>query len=297
MSTFKSGFVSIMGRPNVGKSTLLNAMLGEKIAIVSNKPQTTRINVQGILNRPDSQIVFIDTPGYHSARDSINKMMVQQAVDSVEMVDIILLMVQPDEKKDGREFKNLVEILKGVNCKVFLLINKVDNYSKEDTFKAAEKFFPELDFAEVVPLSALRDKNVDTLVELIEKHLPEGEQMFDREEITTLPEKLLISEYIREQVFERLREEIPYNVMVETEKVEDVSEDRMEISASIIVNRESHKGMVIGKQGSMLKEIGTSARKNLEHFFGVKIHLQLWVKVRGDWQSNSEYLRIQGLSE
>jgi GTP-binding protein Era len=291
---YKSGFVSILGRPNVGKSTLINKIIGEKIAIVSNKPQTTRTNLQGIKTGEDHQIVFIDTPGYHKAKDTLNRLMVQQAADSVDMADILILMVQVDEHM-GPELKNLVKVLEGSKAKKILVINKLDIFKKEKAFLLAERLFPVLDFVEVVPISARKGTNVDLLVDLVVKHLPEGMQMFDADEITTMPEKLLIAEYIREQVFEQLEEELPYKIVVETEKVVDTEDGRMEIDASIIVERDSHKGMVIGKQGSRLKEIGTKARLNLEKFFGVKIHLALWVKIRNDWGSKDDFLRIQGL--
>ncbi|GAB1534726.1 GTPase Era [Geovibrio sp. ADMFC3] len=291
---YKSGFVSILGRPNVGKSTLINSLIGEKIAIVSNKPQTTRTNIQGIKTGEDYQIVFIDTPGYHKAKDTLNRLMVQQAADSIDMADILFLMVQADEYI-GPEFKNLVKILEASKAKKFLVINKLDIFKKEKAVLLAEKLFPVLDFAEVVPISARKGTNVDLLLELVVKHLPEGMPMFDSEEITTVPEKMLIAEYVREQVFEQLQDELPYRIVVETESVEDTDDGRMEISASIIVERESHKGMVIGKQGARLKEIGTKARLNLEKFFGVKIHLALWVKIRNDWADKDEFLRIQGL--
>jgi GTP-binding protein Era len=292
--TFKSGFVSILGRPNVGKSTLTNRLIGEKIAIVSGKPQTTRTNIKGIKTGEDYQIVFIDTPGYHKAKDNLNRLMVQQAADSIDMADVIFLMVQADEHV-GPEFKNLVKILEASKAVKFLIINKLDIFSKEKAFLLAEKLFPVLDFAEVVPISAKTGKNVDLLMELTAKYLPEGEMMYDPEEITTMPEKLLIAEYIREQVFEQMQDELPYKIVVETEKVEDTEDGRMEITASIIVDRESHKGMVIGKQGARLKEIGTKARINLENFFGVKVYLDLWVKIRNDWSDKNEFLRIQGL--
>lgn len=292
--TYKSGFVSIIGRPNVGKSTLINRLIGEKIAIVSNKPQTTRTNIHGIKTGEDYQIAFIDTPGYHKAKDTINRLMVQKAADSIDMADVIFLMVQADEHI-GPEFRNLLDVLEASKAKKILVINKLDIFKKEKAFLLAEKLFPMLEFAEVVPVSARTGKNVDLLVELAVKHLPEGEAMFDLEEITTQPEKMLIAEYVREQIFEQLHDELPYHIMVETEKIEDTEDGRMEIHAAIIVDRESHKGMVIGRQGAKLKDIGTKARINLEKFFGVKIHLALWVRIRNDWASNDELLRIQGL--
>ncbi|PLX69845.1 MAG: GTPase Era [Denitrovibrio sp.] len=295
MKKFKTGFISIMGRPNVGKSTLLNALMGEKIAITSSKPQTTRANIQGILTGEDFQLVFIDTPGYHKAKDSINKMMVQQAKESLEAVDAIFLLVQPDEFM-GPELTSLVKVLEKVDAVKFLIINKVDNFKKELVYGMAEKMFPLLEFKHVLPVSALKGTNVAKLLELTVEEMTEGEQIFPSEEITTQPEKLLVSEFIREQVFRQLSDEIPYQIVVETESIEDRNDDLMYIAAAIIVNRDSQKGMVIGKGGQRLKEISTAARVSLSSFFGVKIYLELYVKVKTGWQTKEEYLKMQGLS-
>jgi GTP-binding protein Era len=294
MKKFKTGIVSIMGRPNVGKSTLLNALLGEKVAITSSKPQTTRTNIQGILTGDDHQIIFIDTPGYHNAKDSINKMMVQQARESIESVDVIFLLVQPDEF-EGPELTSLMKVLEKVNATIFLIVNKVDNFAKDKVYAAANRFFPKLNFKHVLPVSALKGTNVEKLIELTVEELPEGEPIFDSEEITTQPEKLLIAEFIREQIFRQMKDEIPYQILVETEKVEDRNDDLMYIAASIIVNRDSQKGMVIGKGGRMLKEISQASRVSLSNFFGVEIYLELWVKVKTGWQTKDEYLKMQGL--
>lgn len=294
MKKFKTGFVSIMGRPNVGKSTLLNALMGEKIAITSSKPQTTRANIQGILTGEDFQLVFIDTPGYHKAKDSINKMMVQQAKESLEAVDVIYLLVQPDEFM-GPELAELVKVLDKVSAVKFLIINKVDNFKKEMVYEMANKMFPQLQFKHVLPVSALKGTNVDKLLELTLDEMEEGEPIFPAEEITTQPEKMLIAEFIREQVFRQLSDEVPYQIIVETEKIEDRSDDLMYIAASIIVNRDSQKGIVIGKGGKKLKEISTASRVSLSNFFGVDIYLELYVKVKTGWQTKEEYLRMQGL--
>lgn len=294
MKKFKTGFVSIMGRPNVGKSTLLNALMGEKIAITSSKPQTTRANIQGILTGEDFQLVFIDTPGFHKAKDSINKMMVQQAKESLEAVDVIYLLVQPDEFM-GPELTELLKVLEKTDAVKFLIINKVDNYKREMVYEMASKMFPKLTFKQVLPVSALKGTNVDKLLELTLEEMEEGEPIFPEDEITTQPEKLLIAEFIREQVFRQLSDEIPYQIIVETEKIEDRSADLMYIAASIIVNRDSQKGIVIGKGGQKLKEISTASRISLSNFFGVDIYLDLYVKVKTGWQTKDEYLKMQGL--
>lgn len=293
--TYKSGFVSILGRPNAGKSTLLNALVGEKIAIISNKPQTTRVNIQAIKTGEDYQAIFIDTPGFHNAKDKINHMMVKQARDSVETVDIIYLIVEVNEKI-GHEMKELLKLVEDSKAVKFLLINKVDASKKrEDVYKTAQIFFEYYQFKHVLPISALKGTNVEKLLELTRDELPEGPQLFPADEITTQPEKLYIAEAVREQAFRQLMDEIPYQVLVETESVEDVSQNKMVISASIIVARDNHKGIVIGKQGQRLKEIGQASRFVLEKFFGVKIHLELFVKVRHNWTEDDESLRIQGL--
>lgn len=291
---FKTGFISILGRPNVGKSTLLNALMGEKIAITSSKPQTTRSNIQGILTGEDFQLVFIDTPGYHKAKDSINKMMVQQAKESLEAVDAVYLIVQPDEFM-GPELRSLVEVLEKVDAVKFLIINKVDNFKREQVYEMANTMFPKLDFKHVLPVSALKGTNVDKLLELTLEEMEEGEAIFPPDEITTQPEKFLVAEFIREQVFRQLSDEIPYQIIVETEKIEDRNDNLMYIAACIIVNRESQKGMVIGKGGQRLKEISMAARHSLASFFGVEIYLELYVKVKTGWQTKDEYLKMQGL--
>lgn len=291
---FKTGFVAIVGRPNVGKSTLLNAILGEKVAITSAKPQTTRTNIHGILTGEEYQIIYIDTPGYHNAKDSINKMMVQQAKDSLDNAHVIYVLVQPDEFM-GPELESLLKVLEKTEAVKFLIVNKVDNFAREKVYEAANKFFPKLEFKHVLPVSALKGNNVEKLIELTVEELPEGDPLFDEDEITTQPEKLLISEFIREQVFRQLKDEIPYQIIVETEKIEDRNDNLMYIAASIIVNRDSQKGIVIGKGGLKLKEISTASRVSLEAFFGVKIFLELYVKVIEGWQTKDEYLKIQGL--
>lgn len=291
----KTGFVAIVGRPNVGKSTLLNAILGEKIAITSSKPQTTRTNIQGILTGEQFQIIYIDTPGYHNAKDSINKMMVQQAKDSLDNAHVIYLMVQPDEFY-GPELESLVKVLEKSEAVIFLLVNKVDGFQREKVYETANRFFPKLQFKHVLPVSALKGTNIDKLIELTVEELPDGEALFDEDEITTQPEKMLISEFIREQVFRQLKDEVPYQIIVETEKIEDRNDNLMYIAASIIVNRDSQKGIVIGKGGAQLKEISTASRVSLESFFGVKIYLELFVKVKEGWQNKDEFLKLQGLS-
>ncbi len=290
----KFGTVAIIGRPNVGKSTLLNAILNEKITIVSQKPNTTRISIKGIKTTEKGQIVFIDTPGIHNAKDKINHLMVQQAVDSLSMVDVIYFMIDVNELK-GSEINKIVSLINKLNVTKFLLINKVDITSKDKALIKANEFFGLSEFKYVLPISAKKNINIDKLLELTYEVLPEGQNFYEDDEITTIPEKFLVSEFIREQIFCLLKDEVPYDVVVDCEKIEDKKSGAIYIAASIIVNRDSQKGIIIGKQGSMLKIIGKNARENLEKFFGVKVYLDLWVKMRNNWKEKEEYLKIQGL--
>lgn len=291
---YKCGTVAIIGSPNVGKSTLLNKLLGEDIAIVSNKPNTTRNCIRGIKTTEEYQMIFLDTPGIHSAKDKINQLMVKQAIDSLSMVDIVYFIVTPDEifKK---EYNTIVNLLNKVGAIKFLLINKVDIHKKGDVVNVANKAFGGATFTYVLPISALKGTNVDKLLELTKENLPEGCKIYDEDEITTIPEKFLIAEFIRESIFNLLKEEVPYDVLVECEKVEDRSKELLYVAASIIVNRTSQKGIIIGKKGEMLKRIGQMARLKLEAFFQIKVYLELFVKVREDWKNSDEYLKIQGL--
>lgn len=291
---YKCGTVAIIGSPNVGKSTLLNKLLGEDIAIVSNKPNTTRNCIRGIKTTEEYQMIFLDTPGIHNPKDKINQLMVKQAIDSLSMVDIVYFIVTPDEifKK---EYNTIVNLLNKVGAIKFLLINKVDIHKKGDVVNVANRAFGGATFTYVLPISALKGTNVDKLLELTKENLPEGCKIYDEDEITTIPEKFLIAEFIRGSVFNLLKEEVPYDVLVECEKVEDRSKELLYVAASIIVNRTSQKGIIIGKKGEMLKRIGQMARLKLEAFFQVKVYLELFVKVREDWKNSDEYLKIQGL--
>jgi GTP-binding protein Era len=292
--TQKFGTVAIIGRPNVGKSTLLNSLLNEKITIVSHKPNTTRTIIKGIKTTDKGQIVFIDTPGIHNAKDRINNLMVQQAIDSLSMVDLIYFMIDINEQK-GKEITKIISILNELPSVKFLLINKVDITNKNKALIKANEFFGLSEFKYVLPISAKKNINIDKLIDLTFEVLPEGNKFYDDEEITTIPEKFLVAEFVREQIFCLLRDEVPYDVVVECEKIEDRKNEILYIAASIIVNRESQKGIIIGKQGSMLKEIGKNAREYLEKFFGVKVYLDLWVKIRNNWKEKDEFLKIQGL--
>lgn len=290
---FKAGLVALVGLPNAGKSTLLNEIIGEKIAIVSPRPQTTRNTIYGIKTTDDYQAIFVDTPGFHSAKTRLNRAIVQQATDSLSIVDVICVLIEAGSKI-GNDFIRLLDIIKDTKQPKMLLITKVDKAKREDVYKTAEVVFPMLNFNQVLPISAIKHNNVDKFMELVTEYLPENICQYDEDLITTQPEKFLAAEYIREQAFLNLREEVPYDILVEIE-VFEYREKKNYISAIIYVNRESQKGIVIGEKGSMLKKIGENARKNLENFFDCKVYLELFVKVRQNWVSRQEYLDIQGL--
>lgn len=289
----KFGVVTIIGRPNVGKSTLLNYILGEKITIISSKPNTTRTVVKGIKTTKDYQAVFVDTPGIHNARDKINKLMVDQAISSLSMVDVIYFMMEPDEIF-ASEFNYIISLLNELNIPKFLLINKIDAYKRHEIYKMADTAFKKGDFKYVLPVSAKKGTNVEKLLNLTVAEFNSTGAFYDEEEITSIPEKFLIAEFVREQVFNYMKDELPYDTLVECENLEEEN-DKLFASVAIIVKRDSQKGMIIGKQGQNLKNIGKSARQNLKRFFGVPIHLELWVKVKSNWQDSDEYLSIQGL--
>lgn len=290
---FHAGLIALAGLPNAGKSTLLNTIIGEKIAIVSHTPQTTRNAIYGIKTTKEYQAIFVDTPGFHSPKNSLNKAIVQQAVDSLSIVDVICLLVEAGGKR-GKDFNNLIALIKNAPQEKILIITKIDAVSKETVYKTAEELFPLCEFKHVLPVSAKNNINVDTLMELLYDELPENVMQYDEDLITTQPEKFLISEYIREQLFMRLRNEVPHDILVNIEDYRDKSKV-MEIDAIIYVNRESQKGIVIGEGGSMLKNIGISARKNLESFFEKQVRLNLIVKVKENWVARQEYLGMQGL--
>lgn len=289
----KFGVVTIVGRPNVGKSTLLNYILGEKVTIISSKPNTTRTVVKGIKTTKDYQAVFIDTPGIHNARDKINKLMVDQAVSSLSMVDVIYFMMEPNEIF-ASEFNYIVNLLKELDIPKFLLINKIDAYKRHEIYEMADIAFKKGDFKYVLPISAKKGTNVEKLLELTAEEFNNTGIFYDEEEITSVPEKFLIAEFVREQVFNYMKDELPYDTLVECESLEEENE-KLFASVAIIVKRDSQKGMIIGKQGKNIKNIGTSARLDLKKFFGVSVHLDLWVKVKSNWQDSDEYLSIQGL--
>jgi GTP-binding protein Era len=291
---FRSGFVSIIGRPNVGKSTMLNRILGDKIAITSDKPQTTRNRVQGIYNGPDAQIIFVDTPGIHQPRSTLNRYMVETALASIKGVDVILFLVEADNASAGRE-RQILDILKDAEVPVVLVINKIDLVEKEALLEMIASFAPLNLFKEIIPVSAISGDGVEQLVDLVCRHLPEGPRYFPDDILTDLPEKFIVGEIIREKVFRMTRDEVPYSVAVMVDSFKERDDGSLiSIAATINVERDSQKGIIIGKKGEMLKKIGTHARKDIEELLGSKVFLELFVRVRKDWSESKHMLKEFG---
>ena len=294
MSEFKSGFISIIGRPNVGKSTFLNRVIGQKIAIMSDKPQTTRNKVQGVLTQDDAQMVFIDTPGIHKPKHKLGEFMSKVSKNALREVDVIMFMVNAQQKL-GTGDRYVIDMLKGTKTPVFLIINKIDAIHPDDILKIVDQYKEEFDFAEIVPISALQGNNVDNLLTTLKKYLPEGPQYYPADQVTDHPERFIIAELIREKALHLTRDEVPHSIAVEIEKIRrEEDKDRVHVMATIIIERESQKGIIIGKRGAMLKEIGTRARKDIENLLGSKVYLELWVKVQKDWRDRSSQLRDYG---
>ena len=291
----KSGFVSFIGRPNVGKSTLLNSILGKRVAITSDKPQTTRNMIQGIYNDNDTQIVFVDTPGIHKPQNKLGKVLNKQAYFTINDVDIVIMVVDITEKI-GTGDKFVIDILKNIDKPVFLVINKIDKLQREEILKKIDEYQKLYDFAEIVPVSARKKDNVDRLIEVIKKYLPDSIKYFDDNTITNSSTSFIISEFIREKVLDLTEEEVPHSV---TCIVEDITEEEniLNISATIVVDRENLKKIIIGKNGSMIKEIGIRSRKDIEEYFGKKVYLDLFVKVVPKWRDKEKFLNMIGYKD
>lgn len=297
-SGYKSGFISIIGRPNVGKSTFLNRVIGQKIAIMSDKPQTTRNKVQGVLTSTDSQMIFIDTPGIHKPKHKLGDFMLKVAKNTLREVDVILFMVNAEQKLGkGDEF--ILEMLSGNSTPVFLVINKIDQIHPDELLGIIESYKERYEFAEIIPISALQGNNVESLLDTLSKYLPEGPQYYPADQVTDHPERFIISELIREKVLHLTREEIPHSIAVVIDKIrrDEENNDKIHVSATIMVERDSQKGIVIGKRGALLKEVGTRARKDIEMLLGSKVYLELWVKVQKDWRNKSTHLRDFGFRD
>ena len=288
---FKSGFVALIGRPNVGKSTLMNKIIGQKVAITSNKPQTTRNKIQTVYTSDEGQIVFLDTPGIHKAKNKLGEYMVNVAEKTFEEVDVILWLVEPD-KKVGPGDKHIIEELSKTNIPVILVINKIDSVKKEEVPEIINAYKDAYDFKEIIPASAMRGQNVDTIVTELLNNLPEGPMYYDEDTLTDQPMRQIVAEIIREKALHALNEEVPHGIAVTIELMKERETKKgviTDIEATIVCEKDSHKGIIIGKKGAMLKKIGSNARYEIEQQLETKVNLQLWVKVKKDWR-DSEFL-------
>ena len=291
---YKSGFVTLIGRPNVGKSTLMNHLIGQKIAITSNKPQTTRNRIQTVYTCEKGQIVFVDTPGIHKAKNKLGEYMVNVAERTVNEVDAVLWLVEPTTFIGAGE-QHIAKQLSTVKTPVILVINKVDTVKKEEILAFIDAYRKILDFAEIVPVSALKGTNTDTLLDVIFKYLPYGPQFYDEDTVTDQPQRQIVSELIREKALRCLDEEIPHGIAVSIDQMKFRKGGKMaDISATIVCEKESHKGIIIGKQGAMLKKIGSAARYEIEQMLECKVNLQLWVKVKKDWRESDFLIKNLG---
>ena len=292
---YKSGFVTLIGRPNVGKSTLMNSLIGQKIAITSNKPQTTRNRIQTVYTSEEGQIVFVDTPGIHKAKNKLGDYMVNVAERTLKEVDVVLWLVEPSNFIGAGE-QHIIEQLSKVSTPVILVINKIDTVKKEELLGFIDTYRKEMDFDEIVPVSALKKENTDELIKCIMKYLPYGPAFYDEDTVTDQPQRQIVAEMIREKALRCLDEEIPHGIAVTIEKMKWRG-NIVDIEATIICERESHKGIIIGKQGSMLKKIGMNARKDIENMLESKVNLQLWVKVKKDWRDSEFLLKNFGYNQ
>ncbi|MDB1709278.1 GTPase Era [Enterococcus entomosocium] len=293
MTTHKSGFVAIVGRPNVGKSTLLNRVVGQKIAIMSDKAQTTRNKIQGVYTTDDAQLIFIDTPGIHKPKHRLGDFMVETAYSALREVDVTLFMISADQKR-GKGDDFIIERLRQSQTPVFLVINKIDKVHPDALLAIIEDYSSQMDFAEIVPISATEGNNFETLMKLLVDEMPEGPQYFPEDQITDHPEYFIVSELVREKVLLLTRDEVPHSVAVVVDSMKRDHNDKVHIQATIIVERDSQKGIIIGKGGKMLKQIGTKARLDIEHLLDDKVFLELWVKVQKDWRDKQTFLTDYG---
>ena len=293
MAEFKSGFVSICGRTNVGKSTLINLLVGEKIAAIANKVQTTRTQIRGIVNMDNSQIIFIDTPGIHKPKTKLNENMIELSWDAISNSDVILFLIEADSKEIGRGDMKILEKIRESKRKCSLIINKMDLVNKEELAKLIDIYKNEYDFSAIIPISATKIKYKEVVLDEIEKNLKPGPAYYDQDEYTDQTLRQLAEETIREKALILLRDEVPHGIFVQVEKMKlkktQKNEDIYNIEATIYCLRNSHKGIIIGKNGEMLKRIGTMARKDMEQNFGTKVNLKTWVKVKEDWMNNEKF--------
>lgn len=294
MKKFRSGFITLIGRPNVGKSTLMNCLIGEKIAITSHKPQTTRNKITSILTKEDFQCVFLDTPGIHKPKHKLGEYMVRSAENTFNEVDLVLMLIEPTEKVLDMD-QYVIDRLENVKTPVVLVINKIDTIERDKLLEVIDAYRKLHSFAEVVPISAMKGSNTDELMRVIKKYLPEGPQYFPEDMVTDQPERQIASEIIREKALYLLQDEIPHGIAVEIMSMKKRPDQNMvDVEATIYCEKDSHKGIIIGKQGSMLKKIGSQARRDMERLLGSPIYLQLWVKVKKDWRDSDFLLKNFG---
>lgn len=296
-SSYKSGFVTLIGRPNVGKSTLMNQLIGQKIAITSSKPQTTRNRIQTVYTQENGQIIFLDTPGIHKAKNKLGEYMVTVAERTLNEVDVVLWLVEPTTFIGAGE-QHIAETLKRVKTPVILVINKIDTIKKEELLPIISAYQKIHNFAEIVPVSAMNGENKDNLIDTIFSYLQEGPQFYDEDTITDQPERQIVAELIREKALRLLNDEIPHGIAVTIESMKDRKGGKiMDIQATIVCERDSHKGIIIGKKGAMLKNIGMQARLEIENLLDQQVNLQLWVKVRKDWRDSDMFLKNYGYNK
>lgn len=294
---FKSGFISIIGRPNVGKSTFMNKVLGQKIAIMSDKPQTTRNKVQGVYTKDNAQMIFIDTPGIHKPKHELGEHMMKVAHNTLRETEVILFLVNVAEEI-GRGDEFIIDMLKNATTPIILVLNKIDLVHPDQLIEQIDVYKDKLNFSDIVPISALQGNNIERLLEVIESHLPSGPMYYPADRVTDHPEHFIVSELIREKALHLTSQEIPHAIGVEVEKMKAENEnDKVHVQATIFVERESQKGMVIGKGGKMLKEIGKLSRVDIEHLLGSKVYLELWVKVQKDWRNKKNFIRGLGYKD
>ena len=295
MAEFKSGFVAMLGRTNVGKSTLVNLLVGEKVAATANKVQTTRTAIKGIVNRENSQIIFIDTPGIHKPKTKLNETMIETSFGVINEIDLILFVIEATSKEIGRGDMRILEKIKGSHKKTILIINKIDLVKREELLNLIDLYKNEYDFEAVIPISSLQNKYRDIILDEIEKNLKPGPAYYDKEEYTDQTLRQLAEETIREKALKFLQDEVPHGIYVEVDKMKfrknQKGEDLYDIEATIYCLRNSHKGIIIGKDGSMLKRIGQAARIDMEENFGTKVNLKTWVKVKEDWQDDTSIVK------
>ncbi|MGZ9456756.1 GTPase Era [Staphylococcus epidermidis] len=296
MTEHKSGFVSIIGRPNVGKSTFVNRVIGHKIAIMSDKAQTTRNKIQGVMTRDDAQIIFIDTPGIHKPKHKLGDYMMRVAKNTLSEIDAIMFMVNVNEDI-GRGDEYIMEMLNNVKTPIFLVLNKIDLVHPDTLMPKIEQYQSYMDFTEIIPISALEGLNVDHFIDVLKSFLPEGPKYYPDNQISDHPEQFVVSEIIREKILHLTSEEIPHAIGVNVDRMIKEDEDRVRIEATIYVERDSQKGIVIGKGGKKLKEVGKRARRDIEMLLGSKVYLELWVKVQRDWRNKVNFIRQIGYVE